>query len=87
LSFQARDGAVLPMRRAERDSVMGGVEKKQNQDSSGQSEQDGDKSAFGRLGEKDQQDQPDQLIGDDKGEGGQQDIKTDSIETNPSKQG
>jgi hypothetical protein len=46
---------------------MGEFEKGQNQDKLGESEK-GDKSAF-------------QQLGDDKGEGGQQDIKTDSIST------
>ena len=46
---------------------MGEFEKGQNQDKFGDSEK-GDKSAF-------------QQLGDDKGEGGQQDIKTDSVST------
>jgi hypothetical protein len=46
---------------------MGEFEKGQNQDKAGQTGQD-DKSAF-------------QQLGDDKGEGGQQDIKTDSTST------
>ena len=46
---------------------MGEFEKDQNEDKFGQTEK-GDKSAFEQLG-------------DDKGEGGQRDIKTDSIST------
>ncbi len=50
---------------------MGEFEKGQNEDKFGQSEKT-DKSAF-------------QQLGDDKGEGGQQDIRTDSAETSQAK--
>jgi hypothetical protein len=50
---------------------MGEFEKGRNEDKFGQSEKS-DKSAF-------------QQLGDDKGEGGQQDIRTDSVETSQAK--
>lgn len=50
---------------------MGEFEKGQNEDKFGRSETS-DKSAF-------------QQLGDDKGEGGQQDIRTDSVETSQAK--